>query len=973
MIINVNSAVGLQYALDAAKGGETILLAQGNYGVLEVKGWHDGTHQYDTAVTIRSASDAPGEQAVFDGMLLSRVEGLNIENVTFDYDARPGAAINEKLATIADSANVSVTGATFIGDLAEGVDAVSNGYATGTGLHVTDSSNITVSDNDFSVFQRGATFWRTEDLTVTDNHVHAMRSDGFNFADVDSVLIEGNHFESFVAALDSADHRDFLQFWTSSTTSPSTDVVIRGNMFDIADGNWTQSIFMRNELVDKGIAGSEMFYSNFLIEDNVIRNGQSHGIAIGETDGLVIRNNTVIDSFGEKTTGDEPVIRVAEDSVNVTISGNIAHAIHAPDEAKIFDNILIDPDDTEALTQTFANPLNPEVSAHEALMIQTHNLQQTDVGAAQLYYAEEGQKAVMIEHEAGTGLKMAEIALSIEDILDDTGSIGTAGIAQVVWSFGDGTTASGMEITHGYANGGLYNLSAEITLESGETLLVQRLLKVDSPVAHADKLDALSDLADYQITGSVELAKEGGVTLKEGTLRTETDASYIGNSAYTVSVDFKLDETPDAGGRMINYTGSFHLQAEGDALSAAIVTDLGVEWIRVKDVDITHDVWHSLTLTFSSETGTAELSFNGEVVGKVDGLKGAIQTGNADQDFIIGSPSNPFTGQIDNVVFLRDNVTDAQLDAFKNNEGLVDVGRAAQELVDTSYDFKLLKTAETKLEPPIEDPVDAIIVSDAAALKSALSTATGGETILLESGVYDRVVMRDLTNFSEQVTLRSLDVEDQAIINFLFTDNAISVTFDSLTFGGTGAGAMPVQLNESENLQFVNTLFKDYDPYDNSVALSIKDSDGISVTSSIFEGHERKILARDSNDTEILFNTFIGTKRDGLTFVNSDDIEIIGNTFDSINTLLHSSLLRFDNTNDSDVMDTIIISQNALSESAHHPNIDDFSFNSKALDSFDNVSITENSFFGDILDINTISDFHEMRLAENPFLADTLL
>ena len=154
-----------------------------------------------------------------------------------------------------------------------------------------------------------------------------MRSDGFNFADVDNVLIEGNHFESFIGSLDSSDHRDFIQFWTTSTTSPSTNVVIRENLLDVGDGDWTQSIFIRNELVDQGHAGQEFFYSNFLIEDNIIRNTHQHGITVGEVDGLVIRNNTVMEGQGDNTSGTTPRINVSEDALNVTITQNIAHDI----------------------------------------------------------------------------------------------------------------------------------------------------------------------------------------------------------------------------------------------------------------------------------------------------------------------------------------------------------------------------------------------------------------------------------------------------------------------------------------------------------------------------------------------------------------------------------------------------------------------------------------------------------------------
>lgn len=84
---------------------------------------------------------------------------------------------------------------------------------------------------------------------------------------------------------------------------------------DIGEGDKTQSIFMRNDLVDRGLAGEEMYYQNILIEGNVILNGHKHGITVGETDGLIIQNNTIL-SIGSSDTrySSTPTINVSGDS-----------------------------------------------------------------------------------------------------------------------------------------------------------------------------------------------------------------------------------------------------------------------------------------------------------------------------------------------------------------------------------------------------------------------------------------------------------------------------------------------------------------------------------------------------------------------------------------------------------------------------------------------------------------------------------
>ena len=109
-----------------------------------------------------------------------------------------------------------------------------------------------------------------------------MRSDGMNFAHVRTCLIEDNYLHDFAVqgVRGSCRHDPVLD---ERGLRPSTDVIIRGNTLDVGDGDETQSIFMRNDMVDRGFAGEEMFYRNLLIEENVILNNHAHGITVGET------------------------------------------------------------------------------------------------------------------------------------------------------------------------------------------------------------------------------------------------------------------------------------------------------------------------------------------------------------------------------------------------------------------------------------------------------------------------------------------------------------------------------------------------------------------------------------------------------------------------------------------------------------------------------------------------------------------
>jgi len=151
-----------------------------------------------------------------------------------------------------------------------------------------------------------------------------------DFAQVSRVLIEGNHVHDFDRSLTSGDHADMIQFWTNGTEAPSIDVTIRGNLLASGAGAFTQSIFMRNDQVDRGLASFEaMAYRNLRIESNVIINAHLHGITVGESDGLVIANNAVLRNALSEGEDDNPglwtpQIRVSPASRDVEVLRNVS-------------------------------------------------------------------------------------------------------------------------------------------------------------------------------------------------------------------------------------------------------------------------------------------------------------------------------------------------------------------------------------------------------------------------------------------------------------------------------------------------------------------------------------------------------------------------------------------------------------------------------------------------------------------------
>ena len=328
--ISVSSASGLTTAMAQAKAGDTILLASGNYGAFSTG------NDYSSAVTIKSA-DA-GSPATFSSVSLNGATGITFDSINFDYKFRAGDTLDVTPFSVNGSSNIAFKNSVFDGDVGSGLDAVSNGYGVGRGLAIYGSTGVTVDNSEFKTWLRGIVVDGSSNINLTNNNIHSIRSDGMDFVQVQKVLIEGNNFHDFRGAPGSADHSDFIQFWTSGTTVPSTNITIRNNVLNVGQGTWAESIFIRNEVVDQGQAGTSMYYKNILIENNTISNAHTHGITVGETDGLIIRNNVLeaaqlntanavnaayIKQFGGPTAGIlVPQIHLAAVSDNVTVTGN---------------------------------------------------------------------------------------------------------------------------------------------------------------------------------------------------------------------------------------------------------------------------------------------------------------------------------------------------------------------------------------------------------------------------------------------------------------------------------------------------------------------------------------------------------------------------------------------------------------------------------------------------------------------------
>ena len=101
-----------------------------------------------------------------------------------------------------------------------------------------------------------------------------------------------------------------------------------------------------------------------------------------------------------------------------------------------------------------------------------------------------------IVDDAGAGLNLLNHSLDASNLYGPSGQINLQG-ASVVWSFGDGTTASGVVVNHAFAHAGSYDVTATVTLASGALVQVDKTIAVQTPVAlRADFNNGAQDLSD---------------------------------------------------------------------------------------------------------------------------------------------------------------------------------------------------------------------------------------------------------------------------------------------------------------------------------------------------------------------------------------------------------------------------------------------------------------------------------------------
>ncbi|SMX46487.1 right-handed parallel beta-helix repeat-containing protein [Actibacterium lipolyticum] len=485
----VRSAEELRSALQFARGGETFALAPGDYGTLRIMGSARKASGWKSTVTLCS-SDAD-DRARFSGLFLRKVSDLTFDGIEFNYRFAKGQDPNAtRPYMVQEARRVAFLNSLFVGDRAAGTNGFEDGFPAAQALFVRDSYNVRIENTEFRLFYRGVILNNVASVVFRNNNLHSLRSDGLNLVSVDNVLIEDNYFHDFERSEKIADHADMIQMWSRGASRASQNIVIRGNTMNSGTGLFSQSIFLRNEVVDKGQAGPEMWYRDITIEDNVIINAQSHGISVGETIGLVIRNNSVLrtrPSRGSARMGAVaiPRINVKPESQNVVIENNVTSAIKGfagQDGWKVEGNVPVQDESPFApgyyADMFVAPPFDTVPTLAHFQSLPGGPLDVEKAGATRLAFENEPAEVTPL-------IRVTRASGRYGYNFDASFSAGPEGFltqqegVTFRWKFEGGKEADGPEASYAFEGGGKKKVELFVTMPSGEKYSTKMLLSLD--------------------------------------------------------------------------------------------------------------------------------------------------------------------------------------------------------------------------------------------------------------------------------------------------------------------------------------------------------------------------------------------------------------------------------------------------------------------------------------------------------------
>jgi Ca2+-binding RTX toxin-like protein len=672
----------LAEALASASGGDRIELLPGDYEELSIQYLN-----FSADITITSAD--PDNPATFGSIGIYDSSHLVFDNISVEFVPIAETVEWSSAVRVTQSSDVQFLNSYWVGGNAvAGVPADSDpgeartdgksfstngveGYPIGRAISVYHSEDVVFHNNVIENFKAGMILGDVDGLAITDNDMHGLRTVMVAGGDVSNAEITENRFSDLNPwrSHNEGDHSDFIHLWTSNNqVGPNRNIVIKDNFFEQGDtGGKVIGVYLEDN--GKGIG-----YENVTIENNLLHNAGSQGFTIENTNGLSMQNNTLLQSSGEGN--DAPGVLLLDNTRNAVIENNVLSnfwgaAYENADNLniQINNNLFVQRQDTTKANfvgNLIVNPLIQNGSLDDFAVIPGSLAQ--GYGSS-LTHLDGSTPFVAINSKVLSGQEMMSVEVA-PNVL--AGSVDLSG-ATINWDFGDGSQTNGASIAHTYIIPGTYQITATINLVDGSTQILHKTVEVESPFAvQMDFENGISDNT-YWINGinkmrdveviSTDLGRSLDLKSKDSVVRLDLSSELENNTEYTLSFDFRYD-VGAIDGQAIFFPGTASIRMQdGEVVLSAGTDAQEVIKMQTTGANVDDGNWHQISLSFSQSTGTATFYLDGEIAGQIDGLSGSQAFSNY-HGLSIGSPfGSSFTGQIDNLQFLRGTLSQDEVKA----------------------------------------------------------------------------------------------------------------------------------------------------------------------------------------------------------------------------------------------------------------------------------------------------------------------
>ena len=715
--------------------------------------------------TIRIVAADADNPPDFQNITLNQCQNFAFEGLLFDSSgdaSRTGRDFN-----IYSSSNITFTDNTFTSRATGFYDPADPDAMLGKSVgYIASSDGFTFEGNSVSNVYMGVALTDTTNTRITDNTFTDMIGDGVRMGGAVDTLIEGNSFSHCYGSVQTFNHSDFIQVWSTHTNEQLTEnLTIRDNLFNSSGGAATQSIFINHETFqDTG-----EHYRNIVIENNTILNGHTNGIVVNYSDGVRVANNTVLwdqvagmqVGTGTDLANSPPTIRLTE-VVNGVIEYNIATRVTAPDGNIIQNNVALnyfDPTDPDYVNNHFVNATGSGVLDARDLALLPDSPWDGVYGA---------QDSCLTDlHEPGTVVAVVRQYATPENpnhIYYDAGeSLGAnPETATYRWVFDDGTVLEGRTVDRVYDTSGTMGFDLDVTCVAG-TDTVHRETSVKAlDLLTLDFEGSIEDTGSYGTTLLVSgaenfvtgVAGTGQGFVLDGTSKIGIDRAdhhLRALETFTLGVSIKTDPTEQAGTFLHMHDGiGAVLNADGSLKFAINTTD---GWVSATTDPglVTADTWHRVTVAFNgtAETGGLKLYVDGVLAATAD-AQGTFVAPSTGTLFIGNTFSDSMRGAVDKLYIVK---------------GVLDAAA-----IDTEY-----RTAHALDMPVVDDVPD---------------TTPPADSILLDLGFTDGAVDQSSYDSTVAASAEGLDAEgvagagfrlDGATRIFISRDNTQLRALDSFT------------------------------------------------------------------------------------------------------------------------------------------------------------------------------------------------